>query len=71
MNFVNEKFKIDFPLPTVLRNTVEEAEQLDEDNNEEFYCVADIIDVLAKEAYVNKLITQEQWDILVNRYPCE
>ena len=26
------------------------------------------IDVLAKEAYVNKLITKEQWDLLLKRY---
>lgn len=67
--WVNDNYKIDFKLPKVLANTVKEAEELDLARDIEYTCVADAIDVLGKEAYVNKLITKEQWDLLVNRYP--
>ncbi len=68
MKYINHSIKIDFPLPKALKNLTAEAEELDEKEDIEYICVADTIDVLAKEAYVNRLITKEQWNLLANRY---
>lgn len=68
MGYINHDINIDFKLPKTLENTIKEAEILDAENNIEYICVADMIDVLAKQAYVGKQITKEQWDLLVMRY---
>lgn len=69
MKHINYDIQIDFPLPRVLKNTMDEAEELDEAENIEYIHVANAIDVCAKEAYVNGLITKDQWDRLLLRYP--
>ena len=64
-----EKFeaKRDF-FNRVLR-TIEEAEELSKTENVEYFGVADILDVLCKNAYANGVITKEQWYTVINRYP--
>ena len=68
-HWINEDIVIDFPVSKVLQNTMNEAEELDLEENPEYFCVADILDVLCKEAFVNKKITRAQWNTIVNRYP--
>ena len=68
-NFINDDIIIDFPLPKLMRNTIKEAEELDAKNDLEFYCVADAIDVLAKQYVASGLWTQEQWDLICSKYP--
>lgn len=69
-NWVNDNIKIDFPISRGMKNTMEEAEQLDLDNNkEEYSAVADFLDLMGKEAFANKLITKEQWNKICERYP--
>lgn len=68
-HYVNDAVEIDFPVSKVMRNTMDEAEELDLCESVEYSAVADILDVMAKEAYVNKLITREQWDKICRRYP--
>ena len=48
---------------------MQEAEELDLADNIEYTHVADAIDVLCKEYVVIGLLTQEQWDRVVDRYP--
>lgn len=67
-NFIREDVVIDFPLPKLLQNTIEEAEELDRKNNIEYMCVADAIDVLCKNYVANGVMTMEQWDIVTWKY---
>lgn len=66
---VNYDIVIDFKVSKIMKEQMEEAERLDAEGSVEYDAVADIIDVLAKEGYVNHLYTKEQWDKLVMRYP--
>ncbi len=68
-HWVSDDVKIDFKISVVMKNTMEEAEQLDLEESPEYAHVADILDVMGKEAFVNKLITRKQWDAIVERYP--
>lgn len=69
-NWVNDKIKIDFPISNLMKNTMEEAEQLDlEKNIGEYSSIADSLDLMGKEAFVNKIITKEQWNKICERYP--
>lgn len=68
-HWINDEVKIDFKVSVAMKNTMEEAEQLDLEENPEYAAVADILDVMGKEAFVNKLITRKQWDTIVERYP--
>lgn len=68
-HWVNEDIKIDFPISEAMKNTMEEAEELDLEESVEYAAVADILDVMGKEAFVNGRITKKQWDIIVERYP--
>ncbi|MCM1308400.1 MAG: hypothetical protein NC223_07375 [Butyrivibrio sp.] len=69
-NWVNDKVKIDFPISKTMKNTMDEAEQLDLEHNEaEYSAVADCLDLMGKEAFVNRLITKENWNKICERYP--
>ena len=59
-HWINDEVKIDFKVSVAMKNTMEEAEQLDLEENPEYAAVADILDVMGKEAFVNKLITRKQ-----------
>jgi hypothetical protein len=67
--WINDEVKIDFPVTKLMANTMKEAKELDLENNIEYTHVADAIDLMCKECVVNKLMTQEQWDKMVDRYP--
>lgn len=68
--WVRDSIKIDFPVSKTMKNTMEEAEQFDlADNQAEYSAVADVLDLMGKEAFVNGLITKEQWDKICERYP--
>lgn len=72
MTWIREDIDIsDIPYDIVLKNTIEEAEELDKEHNTEYFCVADAIDVVAKQLKTAGKITQEQWDRLCFKYPCD
>ena len=68
-HWINDNIKIDFPVSRVMQNTMDEAEELDLANDIEYNAVADILDIMCKEAYVNKLLTKAQWRQICTRYP--
>ena len=70
-NYINDAVKIDFKTSKLLENTMKEAEQLDSENNVEYFCVAESIDVIAKGLVASKIITEEQWEQILKRYPLE
>lgn len=68
--WINEDIVLDFKLPKLLQNTIIEAEEADLDNNAgEYDCIVDAIDVLCKEYYVTGTFTQQQWELVVQKYP--
>ena len=70
MSWINYHISIDdIPKDIVLQNTIEEAEALDREGNEEYFCVADAIDMLGKQLRTAGKISDEQWNRLCSRYP--
>ncbi len=70
-NFINDDVKIDFATSKLFQNTAQEAEELDLQKSQEYFCVADALDVIAKGLYGTGKITQEQWDLINLRYPIQ
>ena len=71
-NWINDDIQLDdIPYDIVLQNTIKEAEELDAEKNTEYFCVADALDVLAKQLYAAKKITKEQWDRICQKYPSD
>ena len=66
---INDKIKIDFKVPKLLQNTMDEAEELDRIGSVEYTAVADSIDVICKGYVTTGHMTEEQWDTIIDRYP--
>ena len=66
---INDEVKIDFEVPKLLKNTMDKAEELDRIGHVEYTAVADQIDVICKGYVTTGHMTEEQWDIVVSRYP--
>lgn len=67
--WINDKVKIDFPLPPLLQGLVDEAEEADREQNVEYSGIADAIDVCCKGLVSTGVFTQYQWDLMCRRYP--
>ena len=63
-HWVSDDVKIDFKISVVMKNTMEEAEQLDLEESPEYAHVADILDVMGKEAFVNKRLRENSGMLL-------
>ena len=66
---INDDIKINFEVPKLLKNTMEEAEALDKEGSVIYTAVADQIDVICKGYVTTGHMTQEQWDKIADRYP--
>lgn len=69
MSNINNDIQLDFPIPKILAGLIEEAEEADNNNSEEYGCIAEAIDNLGKEYYVTRRISRKQWDMLCAKYP--
>lgn len=68
-HWINENILIDFELPTLLKNTIKEAEEADITNNvSEYEALSDIIDVICKGYCATGHMTHEQWNIVCQKY---
>jgi hypothetical protein len=68
-NFINDKYKADFPVPVGLQEIIDKAERADRMNNLGTYLAyADDIDVIAKNCCAVGSLTEKQWDTLCYRY---
>lgn len=68
-NFINDNYKVDFPVPDSLMELIKEAEKYDKEDCYGMYQVyADGVDVGAKNCYAAGTLTRKQWDILCARY---
>jgi hypothetical protein len=66
---INDEVKIDFEVPEILQDIINQTEDADKANNLMLYCdLAECVDVLAKNLYTDGMITKKQWDTLVMRY---
>lgn len=69
-HWVQDDVILDFEIHSKpLQNLLTEAEELDLAESGEYFCVADMIDVFAKNMVVGGLLSQEQWGTLCRRYP--
>ncbi len=68
--WIDETIIVDFEIPKVLKNTIEEIEQADiMQNRAEYNILSDTIDVLCKNYCSAKILTQKQWDTICQKYP--
>jgi hypothetical protein len=66
---INDEVKIDFEVPEILQDIIDQAEEADKSDNLMLYCdLSECVDVLAKNLYTDGLITKKQWDTLAMRY---
>lgn len=68
-NLINENICLDFKIPSILLQLFEEAEHFDSINSEEYFCVADAIDVQCKNLVTLGKMSQNQWDLICQKYP--
>ena len=69
MRWINEDIKITFPVPSILQNLFDEAEEADRKGNAEYSCIADAIDVCCKGMVATGEFGQAEWDLICRRYP--
>lgn len=68
-NYINDNYKIDFPIPNSLQYLIDIAERADKDGDEgKYWSYCEGIDTLAKNCYADGVITKGQWEILTMRY---
>lgn len=66
---INDNIKISFKVPEILFYLMEDAEKADKCNDGSYDNLTDTIDVFCKNFYADGKITQEQWNIIISRYP--
>lgn len=68
--WINDDIKIDFPLPKVLQNLVDELEKLDMEEDWLYLDRCEFLENITKECIISGWITDEQRDLLCHRYTC-
>lgn len=68
---IDQSVTIDFPVPPIIKNTMEDVEQAYNESGEygPFINWVDTLDNVCKECYVTGAITKKQWDTIMSRYP--
>ncbi len=63
--------KIDFPLPAIIKNTMEDTEEALREYGEygPYIDWVDTLDNVCKECYVSHIISRSQWKKIMSRYP--
>lgn len=68
-NFVNDKYKIDFDMPSELNYIISLIEDADQNNHYgDYLSYADAMDTIAKNCCADGVITEVQWNLLLRRY---
>jgi len=68
-HFINNEVEIDFELPKVIQNLVNDAEKADMLNDYELYSnIVDAIDVRAKKEVAHHRMRENEWKKLNKRY---
>ena len=67
---INDSVVLNFEIPEVLRNLMNDAEEADMANDWGTYLnLADAIDVWAKNYYADGQLSSKQWNLICRRYP--
>ena len=67
--WINRDVKIDFPIPPLLQELIDDAEEAERKQNLEYFAIADAIDVFCKGLVSTGYYSEYQWDIVCARYP--
>lgn len=69
-HYIDDSVELDFPLSSVMKEAIEEAEEADLANDFFRYAMlSDDLDLMGKSAFTNGRITHKQWDDLCRRFP--
>lgn len=71
MNKLNLDVVIDFPIPAIIRNTMEDTEAALREDGElgPYLNWVNTLDNVCKECYVTHAISRSQWERIMSRYP--
>ena len=67
-HWINDSVKIDFALPSMIQELVDELEEMDQNEDWSYFDRCDFIENITKEFVINKEMTSKQRDILCERY---
>lgn len=67
-NWINEEIKIDFSLPKIIVNLIEDLERLNNEEDYAYFNYSETLDDVAKEFCVLGQLTKEQWNLLCLKY---
>lgn len=67
--WINRDITINFPIPPVLQNLINDAEEAERNGNHEYFAIADAIDVFCKGLVSTGYYTETQWDTICLKYP--
>ena len=65
---IDDTVKIDFEVPSILKEIMDFAEESDIAEDGNYYNWADTIETMAKNLYVEGVLSAKQWDALSRRY---
>ena len=67
---INDDITIDFPLPAIIRNTMEDTDAALRDYGElgPYIDWVDTLNNVCKECYVSRIITRAQWKTIMSKY---
>lgn len=70
---INKEIIIDFPLPRVIKNTMEDTENAYAEGGEygAYMNWVDTLDNVCKIYVTEGVLSQKQWDIIMSRYQLE
>ena len=68
---IDKSVVIDFPVPKIITNTMQDTEDAYEEDGEygPFVNWVQTLDNVCKECCVTGAITRKQWDTIMSRYP--
>jgi len=69
MKYVREDIIIDFPVPKILENTMQDAKDADDREDGTYDEWADTLDNICKACCADGLITQKQWERINEKFP--
>ena len=67
-HWINDSVKIDFALPSMIQELVDELEEMDRKEDWSYFDRCGFIENITKEFVINKEVTSKQRDILCQRY---
>lgn len=67
-HWIHDEVKIDFPLPSIIQDIVDELEYLDQTEDDLYFDRSEFLEHFTKEFIYSKELTMKQRDLLLERY---